>query len=497
MQRRTFCRSAIAGVSVLIPGFRTVAIARTRGHGVQDIVATTIDGEEVSLERAAVVELAESLRGDLLHASSPGYDTARAVWNGMIDKRPALIARCEGAADVANAITFARERNLLLSVRGGGHSIAGKAVSEGGLMIDLSNMNSVRVDRERRTLRADGGCLEGHIDREAAYAGLATTGGVVSHTGAGGLTLGGGFGRLCRRYGLACDNLVAADVVTPDGVLRYVDDAELPDLMWALRGGGGNFGVATTLEYRLHPMASTVLGGDVIFSWKDARRVLSYYAEYGPRLPDALNLNVMMLKSPEYGPALVVEATWSGDLSKGDEALAALRRVAKPVADTVAPVRYPEFQRRLDAANEHGSRQYMKSGLITDFSDGLIDELIDVHRMAPTYVIYLMQSGGAVNRRASEATAFAHRSAHCNMMVWHLWRESVPQDAREQKIAEVRADWARLVRYTDGYYVNLNEEGRRRTHRNYRHNYARLVEVKRRYDPTNLLRLNANIDPLA
>lgn len=458
-------------------------------------MAVTTEGKHISLERAAVGEFAQSLRGELLHAASDGYHNARTVWNGMVDKSPALIARCDGAADVANALTFANERQLLVSVRGGGHSISGKGVCDGGLMIDLSKMDAVRVDRSQRIARADGGCLESHIDRAAASVGLATTGGVVSHTGAGGLTLGGGFGRLCRQFGLTCDNFMAADIVTPDGVLRHIDDGNDPDLMWALRGGGGNFGVVTGLEYRLYPMDTTILGGDVVFSWRDARSVLAYYAEYGSELPDALNLNVFLRPTPQFGPAVVVEATWSGELSKGDAVLAPLRRVARPLADTVAPTQYTVFQRRLDAANAHGSRQYMKSGLITHFSDALIDELIDVYRPDPTYTIFLMQSGGAVNRRATDDTAFPHRSAHCNMMVWHLWPDAVVEDVRAQRIAEVRSDWSRLVRYTDGYYVNLNEEGARRTHRNYRGNYERLVTVKNRYDPENLLSLNANIKP--
>ena len=495
MRRRTFCKSAIAGASAALMPRLSPASADAQGPRRSNIPAVTTDGREIVLESSAVAELQHSMRGPLLRASSPGYGAARAVWNGMIDKSPALIARCEGASDVAAALTFASERELLVSVRGGAHNIAGKSTCDRGLMIDLSLMNSVRVDREGKIARADGGCLEGHIDREAAYAGLATTGGVVSHTGAGGLTLGGGFGRLCRRYGLACDNLVAADIVTPDGTFLHVDDNGIPDLMWALRGGGGNFGVVTAMEYRLHPMGSTVLGGDVIFDWKDARAILTYYAEYAADLPDALNLNVMLRNTPQFGPAVVVEATWSGEHSAGHAALRPLREVATPVADTVAPVNYTEFQTRLDAANAHGSHQYMKSGFVTDFSNALIDDLIDIHRMDPTYAIFLMQSGGAVNRRASDETAFPHRSAHCNMMVWHLWEDDLPDDFRDQRISEVRDDWSRLVHHTDGYYANLNEEGRRRTHRNYRSNYERLLQIKRSYDPTNQLRLNANIDP--
>lgn len=478
-----------------LPVMPRSASALTSANVPARIDAVSLDGSELSLERAAVIELAERMRGDLLVASSKGYDAARKVWNGMIDRSPALIARCAQASDVAAALSFAAERSLLVAVRAGGHSISGKGVCDRGLMIDLAAMNRVSVDRASSTARAQGGALEGDIDAATAPFALATTGGVVSHTGAGGLTLGGGFGRLCRRHGLACDNLIAAEIVTPDGSLRRVSDDQEPELMWALRGGGGNFGVVTALEYRLHEQNPTVIGGDVVFDWRDAKSALGYYAESGNELAEELNINVFLRRVPEIGPAVVVEAMWSGDPAKADAALAPLRRVAKPVTDTIGPVRYTEFQRRLDAANAHGSKQYMKSGFITDFSESLIDEFIDAYRDDPTYAIFLMQSGGAVNQRADDETAFPHRAAHSNVMVWHLWQNAETKDVEERRIAEVRSDWARLVRYTDGYYTNLNEEGARRTRRNYRGNFDRLVDIKRRFDPHNLLRLNTNINP--
>ena len=498
MKRRAFCKAAAAGVAAVLPAGRMLAAAEAALTEIQsDVRAVTSTGGETSIERAAVEELKESLRGVLLMPGNAGYDHSRAVWNGMIDRRPALIARCEGTADVADALTFARERDLLVSVRGGGHSISGKAVCEGGLMIDLSDMNSVRIDQAARTLRADGGCLEGHIDREAAHLRLATTGGIVSHTGAAGLTLGGGFGRLCRRYGMACDNLIGADIVTVDGSFRHVDDEQNPDLMWALRGGGGNFGVVTALEYRLHAMQPTVLGGDINFAWKDARDVLTFYAEHGPEMPDELNLNVLLISPPDIGPIVSFEAVWSGDPSKGDAALAPLRNVARPIVDTVAPAYYPKFQTRLDNSNHHGSRLYMKSSFVNEFTPELVDEVIDAYRPSPIFAVFFMQSGGAVNRVSPDATAFPHRSAHSNMMVWNQWSDIESLDERQARIAEVRSVWSRLQKYTHGYYVNLNEENERRTHANYGANYERLVKVKNEYDPDNLLRLNANIRPAA
>jgi hypothetical protein len=489
MNRRDFCQSAVAaGVAASLPGRYLLAAG-------SDIRAIRSAGAETTLEGAAVKELADSMRGALLVSGDDGYDHARAVWNGMIDKRPALIARCEGASDVSHAMTFARERDLLVSVRGGGHSISGKAVSDGGLMIDLSNMNSVRVDQATRTARADGGCLEGHIDHEAALLGLATTGGIVSHTGAGGLTLGGGFGRLCRKYGMACDNLIGADIVTVDGQFRHVSDEENPDLMWALRGGGSNFGIVTALEYRLHPQDPMVIAGDINFAGDDVRNALLFYAEHGNDMPDELNLNVIVVTVPDVGRVVSFEAVWSGDPGQADAALAPLRSIGKPIVDTVAAVPYARFQARLDNSNRHGARLYMKSSFVNDFKPELVDEVLDVHRESPIYAIFFMQSGGAVNRRSSADTAFPHRSAHSNMMVWNQWHDMESDAEREARIAEVRDDWARLEKFTQGFYVNLNEEDAAKTHANYGANYGRLVKVKNQYDRGNLMRLNANIKP--
>jgi FAD/FMN-containing dehydrogenase len=497
MKRRDFCQATMAaGVVSTFPGSSVLAaFEQELTQVISDLPAINTSGGEIILERAAVEELKGALRGDLLMPGNSGYDSARAVWNAMIDRHPALIARCEGAADVSTAITFAKERNLLVAVRGGGHSISGKSVCEGGLMIDMSNMNTVRVDPDRRTARADGGCLEGHIDHETAIHSLATTGGIVSHTGAGGLTLGGGYGRVCRQFGMACDNLLSVDIVTPDGQLRRASESENPELLWALKGGGGNFGVVTALEYRLYPMNPMVLAGDLIYPWKNARDVLNFYGERGNAMPDELNLNVTVQTSAEGAPVVVVEAVWSGDLDKGDSALADLRKVGKPVSDTIGPVKYATFQKRGDNSNRHGIRGYMKSSFVNQFTPALTDEIVDLYRPDPIAAIFFMQAGGAVARVAPTETAFPHRSAHSNMMCWNYWREEETTDQRQERIASVRADWARLEPYTHGFYVNLNDDSEKKTHANYGANYPRLVEVKNRYDPTNLLRLNANIQP--
>jgi FAD/FMN-containing dehydrogenase len=491
MKRRDFCLSALAaGVATTLPHRYAIA-----GNAASSLSAITSTGNETTLEGAAVKELADSMRGNLLMSGESGYDHARAVWNGMIDRKPALIARCEGAADVSHAMSFARERDLLISVRGGGHSISGKAVCEGGLMIDLSDMNSVRSNLAAKTARADGGCLEGHIDHEAAKFHLATTGGIVSHTGAGGLTLGGGFGRVCRKYSMACDNLIGADIVTVDGQLRHVSDEENPELMWALRGGGSNFGVVTALEYQLHQQDPMVVAGDIRFAWKDARAALTFYAEHGNDMPDELNLNVILTAAPDIGRFISFEAVWCGDPAKADAVLAPLRRVATPIADTVATVAYAQFQKRGDNSNRHGARLYMKSSFVNDFTQDLVDEALAVHRESPIYAIFFMQSSGAVNRRAPGDTAFPHRSAHSNMMLWNQWHDMESEAERESRIADVRSDWSRLEKFTSGFYVNLNEEDVAKTHANYGENYERLVKVKNEYDPTNLMHLNANIEP--
>ncbi|NOR19162.1 MAG: FAD-binding protein, partial [Xanthomonadales bacterium] len=415
MKRRDFCKTSLtAAMATAIPAQTLMAAFPFITGTSSSISALSATGDEVSLAHSTVKALQESLRGGLLVMGDSGYDHSRAVWNAMIDKHPALIVRCEGALDVVNSINFARENNLSVSVRGGGHSISGKSVCEGGLMIDMSNMNSVRVNQSAATARADGGCLEGHIDREASLFGMATTGGIVSHTGAAGLTLGGGFGRLCRKFSMACDNLLGADIVTADGTFRHVNADENPDLLWALKGGGGNFGVVTALEYQLHPQNPMVVAGDLVFDWSDAKSVLSYYAEHGNEMPDELNLNLTILTTADNERRIAIEAVWAGDMKDADKVLAKLRSSGKPLVDSIKQVNYTRFQTRLDNSNRHGIRQYMKSSMVNDFSEALVDEIIDMYRPNPMAKFFFMQAGGAVARIDPTATAFPHRSAHCN-----------------------------------------------------------------------------------
>ncbi len=496
MKRRDFCKTTLtAAMASAFPAQQLMAAFPFSTAVSSSISALTATGDEINLAQSSVKAFQNSLRGSLLSKGDSGYDHSRAVWNAMIDKHPALIARCEGALDVVNSINFARENNLAVSVRGGGHSISGKSVCEGGLMIDMSNMNSVRVNPGANTARADGGCLEGHIDREASLFGLATTGGIVSHTGAAGLTLGGGYGRLCRKFSLACDNLLSADIVTADGTFRHVSADENPDLLWALKGGGGNFGVVTALEYQLYKQDPMVVAGDLVFDWSDAKNVLSYYAEFGNEMPDEMNMNLTLLTTADNERRIAIETVWSGDMKDADKVLAKLRSSGKPLVDSVKKVNYTRFQTRLDNSNRHGVRQYMKSSLVNDFSEALVEEIIGMYRPSPMSKFFFMQAGGAVARVGPTDTAFPHRSAHSNMMRLNAWFDAESGEQRTARKADVKTDWAILEPYTHGFYVNLNDDSEKKTHTNYGQNYARLVAAKNRYDPTNLLRLNANIKP--
>jgi FAD/FMN-containing dehydrogenase len=494
MNRRNFCRSAFAAGSIVTLASQQVLSAAL--HAMTTVTAAvravTGDGKEIALEPAALHELGASLRGPMMMPGNAGYDDARKVWNAMIDKHPALIVQCEGVTDVVNAVNFAREHELLVSVRSGGHSISGKSVCEGGMMIDMSGLNTVRADPKTRTASVDGGCLEGHIDHESQQFGLVTTAGVVSHTGAAGLTLGGGFGRVCRHFGMACDNVLSVDIITADGQWRHASPEENAELFWALRGGGGNFGVVTAFEFQLHPMDTTVIAGDIVWSDKDVRKVLEFYGEKGDEMPEPLNMNLNVQGTPEGDRVVSIEVVWSGSHDKAEAVLAPLRKLGKPIADTVAPVKYALFQQRHDTTNRHGIYSYMKSSFINEMPTDLVDQVMEAGRPDAPYRIFFMQAGGAVRKLGPSDTAFPHRAAHSNMMVISHWDGPIDPDAN---IAAVRSAWTKLEPYTSGFYVNLMDASDKKTTANYGDNYARLVKVKNQYDPTNLFRLNANIKP--
>ena len=345
--------------------------------------ATTITGERTVLEEAEVKEFQTRLRGKLLRPGDDGYDDARKVWNGMIDRRPALIARCTGAADVIAAVTFAREQGLLVSIRGGGHNVAGNAVCDGGLMIDLAPMKSIRVDPVARTARAEPGVLWGEFDRETHAFGLATTGGFISTTGIAGLTLGGGQGWLASKYGFTIDNLLSVDVVTADGGLLTASETQHEDLFWAMRGAGHNFGVVTSFEYRLHPV-STVLGGMVVHPFDRVTDVLRFYREFTADLPDELTTGVDILTGSDGDLVAAMAVCYVGSLDEGERVLAPLRRFGPPIADTIAPIPYTTQQTMLDEAFPYGRLNYWKSSLTDHLSDEVIEALVDYAGRMPS-----------------------------------------------------------------------------------------------------------------
>ena len=490
MDRRQFCRSAVAlGVSAALSGCNRQPPEATRAE--TSLRAVSLDGAEVELERAAVSELGESLSGPVILAGDPQYDTARRIWNGMHDKRPALIARCLDNDDVSQAVSFARANNLLVAVRGGGHSWPGHSVCDGGVMIDLSQLNRVTVDAEARRARAGGGALVNSLEASALQQGLVTRAGVGWHTGLGGLSLGGGYGRLNRKFGLTIDNLRAATIVTADGQIRTVSADNEPDLFWAIRGGGGNFGVVTEFEYELHPFDRNVLCGAIIWPIAQARDVLEHYAEAASRFSDEMYIGPDMVHLPDVGDAVVMEVVYNGDPSQGERELAPLRAVGTPAVDAVKLQDYMLMQTKDDVAFGHGIRSYAKNGMVREWTQGLVDTLIDAFN--PRLFLGSHVAGGAVKRVGETDTAFPHRNAEIMLVFASGWMDPA-QD--EQMIAETRALYNAVEPFTGGYYDNIEFDGDAAAS-NYGPAYARLSRIKREYDPKNLFRLNSNIAPAA
>ena len=494
MNRRRFCQSAVAaGVSAALPLNSAMAsVFHALSQVASDIPAVALDGSQIVLEKAAVNELGGSLQGQLLARGDVGYDTSRTIWNGMFDKHPALIARCASIEDVSNAVTFARERKLLLAVKGGGHSFPGKSVCEGGMMIDLSAMKAVTVDSGQQRAHAGGGALLYDLDVASLKHGLVTTTGVVSHTGVGGLTLGGGFGRLNRLYGLTIDNLVAANMVTADGKIRRVSADENADLFWGIRGGGGNFGVVTDFEFMLHPTTTHMLGGNIIWSIDQAREVLDACAEMAPGFSDAMYVAPFMVSPPDTGGFVGMDVLYCGDPAAGEKEIAPLRRVGKPAEDGVKLVEYLAVQTQFDGESRHGQRNYIKTGMVDELDSGLIEAMIDGFELDPNTQLFFHTAGGAVARVGDTDTAFPYRQAGTMVGMASAWMNP-SEDA--QRIATLRKRWSAVEPFTGGFYNNLREESDNKTQRNFGPNYPRLAALKESYDPMNLFRLNANVKP--
>jgi FAD/FMN-containing dehydrogenase len=456
-------------------------------------------------EKTDIRALRERFRGALLRPGEEGYDEARRIWNGAIDRRPALVARCAGVDDVVEGVRFARERELEISVRGGGHAVAGHAVCDGGLMLDLSLMKAVRVDPAARTVRAAGGLLWSELDRATAPHGLATTGGIISHTGIGGLTLGGGLGHLMRKHGLTVDNLRAVELVTADADRVRVDAQTEPELFWGLRGGGGNFGVATAFEYDLHPVGPLVLAGPLVWPLEHAGAALRCLRDYAPHAPDELGFTFSLMCAPPAPfipphrvgePVLVMVPAWCGELAAGQAALAPLRAAAPALADAVAPIPYPALQAMLDGGAPHGRHYYWKAHLLPELPDPAVDVCLERLAAIPTPFSQISgwAVGGAVARVDAAATAVGVRHAGFDVSFAAAW---MPGDPRgEAHRAWSRAGWERLRPHSAGVYANfISDEGAAGLEAAYGERLARLTVLKDRWDPDNVFHHNANIPP--
>jgi FAD/FMN-containing dehydrogenase len=449
--------------------------------------------------------LRSRFRGALLQPGEEGYDEARRVWNGAVDRRPALITRCAGADDVVEAVRFGREHGLEISVKGGGHSISGLSVCQDGLMVDLSLMKAIRVDPAQRTARAAGGVLWGELDRATQPAGLATTGGIISHTGIGGLTLGGGLGHLMRKHGLTVDNLIAVDLVTADGELRRVDELSDPELFWGLRGGGGNFGVATAFEYRLHPVGPMVLAGPIMWPLEEAPSVLEAIRELAPEAPDELGISLGITPAPpapfvppdRFGqPVAAVILVWAGDPAAGADAVAPFKAIGRPIVDAVRPTPYVAVQSMLDGGAPHGRHYYWKAHRLQTLTDDVIDVLTSAmtSTTSPFAQVNGWAIGGAASRVDPDATAVAHRDEGFEMNITVGWAPNDPDPTAH--VTWVRETWDAVRPASCGVYANfISDEGAAGLDAAYGDRLERLRALKSAVDPDNAFHLNANIAP--
>jgi FAD/FMN-containing dehydrogenase len=462
--------------------------------------STTVIGE------ATIGELAAAVRGRVLRPIDPEYDEARAVWNGSHDGRPALIVKCAGAADVMKAVEFGGSQHLRIAVRGGSHSIAGFSTVNDGLVIDLSDMTAVSVDPARRRAYVQGGATWAHVDHETQAHGLAVTGGLVSSTGVGGFTLGGGIGWLLRKHGLACDNLATAEVVTADGQLVHASAEENADLFWALRGGGGNFGIVTSFEFELHPVGPTVLAGLLFFSGQDARRIVTGWRELTASAPDELTSLVNLTTAPPvpflpesvHGkPIVAIGAMHCGSPAEAEQVVAPLRALAEPIFDHLGPVPYTAMQQALDPLWEKGAQNYFTSALLNELTDEAVNDLLArwSAKRSPNSEVHIHHVGGAMARVAADATAYSHRSSP---YLINVIARSMTPEGFDAEIAWARAARSALSAHgPDAMYVNFTGDAEPdKVRASYPPDtYRRLVEVKRRFDPTNMFRLNQNISP--
>jgi FAD/FMN-containing dehydrogenase len=457
------------------------------------------------LQASAVDELRSGFRGEVLLPADRGYDRARTIWNGMFDRRPAIIARCVSTSDIIKAVNWGRELGLLISVKGGGHNSAGNAVCDDGLMIDLSLMRRVNVDPVAKTARIDGGALLGDVDYETQLHGLAVSSGIVSHTGVGGLTLGGGFGWISRKHGLSVDNLISAEVVTASGDLVTASESENPDLFWGIRGGGGNFGIATSLVSRCADIGTEVYSGVIAKRYEDAGAYLRFHRDYVSTLPDEMTAWMVVRHAPPlpflpeevHGKMVVlVPFVWLGDPEAGAKLVEPMRQATPSYGEFMGMNPWVAWQSSFDALAGPGARNYWKSHLLREMSDGCVDEIVEFGGKLPTEEceVFLPHMEGAPSRQPLDATAYAHRKAPFMLNLHTRWREAADD---ERSIAWATAFHAATQEYAQGVYVNfLGHEGEDRVKAAYpARTWERLVRIKNRYDPHNLFRMNQNIKP--
>jgi FAD/FMN-containing dehydrogenase len=505
VNRRNFNQSLLAAgwVATSFSGSALAAATKKATRITGDIEAVTRTGGDTTITKAALKELQKSLRGALLLPGNTEYDTRRKVWNGMIDKRPGLIARCSGASDVVEAVNFARDHDLLVAVRGGGHSISGKSVCDGGIMIDLSPMRWCTVDPDSKTALLGPGSVLGDLDHESQRFGLATPAGTVSHTGAAGLTLGGGHGRLSRSYGLTCDNVKSVDIVTADGRFLQASARENKDIFWGVRGGGGNFGVVTKFEYELHQVGPMVYGGPMIYPIENAAAILKFLAGFMEDLPRAMAIDTILLAPPGGKGMCILSVCYLGDFAEGERLLKPLRAFMKPKLDNVKPTLYNTLQTAADNSTPPGKLYYNKAGLLTelrdDFLEGLVDRMLESPSQPDPGVasnVIIQHLGGAVSDVKPDATAYAHRKVKFDSVILSGWTDPA---FTEQNTKWLKDSYKETMEpHTVGFYSNhMVDSDQPRLRETFQGNYEQLVKLKNKYDPDNLFHLNPNVKPTA
>lgn len=498
MDRRCFIRSSLsAAMAATLPVSHTFAASLLHSPTVvpSDIDAVTGDGAEVTLSRAAVQELSDSLKGKLVLPGNAAYNEARTLFYPRHNKYPALVVQPTGAADVRHVVDFARDNSLLLAVKGGGHAVSGTSSCDKGLQIDLSQFRNVRVDPAAKTARVAGGSLLGELDYEAMAHGLVTTAGSVSHTGVAGLTLGGGFGRLQRRFGLTIDSVLEMDIVTPDGKLRRVGPGNESDLYWALRGGGGNFGVVTSFLFQLHEMQRDVVNGVIVYPLSEAKQILRFYAEYSAKMPDEMSIGAGVGARLGREPGAAIFFVWSGDPSKAERLIAPLRSAGTVVFEKIETMDYVAVQRSGDVEDTRTFTGHVKSGFINSMTQEFVGDLVDSFEAHPDRGtrISLGRMGGAIGRVASSDTAFSQRDASFSLLSFVSWKTGADG---EEHVEYINEHWSKMEPYSTGFYVNdYFDQSQEVVNQTYRENFPRLAKIKKQYDPTNLFRLNANIRP--